>query len=354
MSNVKAELRRNPVSGTSVIIAVGREKSLEKLRRAVPRDWSGFNPKFVSGEECPFCVGHEGMTPPEIKTYRKSGSAPDGPGWTVRVVQNTGPALDQSFPGVMIEESQVGQFLVTEGFGYHYVVIETPSHVSHIADYEPQNAHDVVHMWRDMTNMITSDRNVKSVAIFQNYGPLAGASQPHCHSQVIGLPVIPPRIRNELRGAQRFFETNRECFYCREIHDELNMAERVVETSENFLAWCPYTSKTPFQVVISPIDHQSYFANLSTHTAADRLTEFSRVLQRVMKRIKVTLNDPDYSLYIHSAPSNQPEMTHYHWHCQIEPVTTAIMAGFEKGFGMFLNPRSPESAAGDLRSAIIV
>jgi UDPglucose--hexose-1-phosphate uridylyltransferase len=293
------------------------------------------------------------MTPPEVKAYREPNSQPNQSGWTLRVVPNIGPAVDQSFPGVMLEERQVGQFLATEGFGYHYVVVETTAHVAHMADIGRSNVYDIVHMWRDMTNMITGDRNVRYVAIFQNYGPLAGASQPHCHSQIIGLPVIPTRIRNELRGSERFFDENKDCFYCREIHDDLRMASRIVQKSDNFVAWCPYTSKTPYQVVISPLEHQSYFANISTHTTADRLTEFASLLQDVLKRVKVTLNDPDYNLYIHTAPSNQPEMPHYHWHCQIEPITTAIMAGCEKGFGLYLNPRSPESAASDLRAAVI-
>ncbi len=222
-----------------------------------------------------------------------------------------------------------------------------------MAEVKKENIHDVIQMWRDMTNTVIGDRNVRYVSIFQNYGPLAGASQPHCHSQIIGLPVIPTRVRNELHGAERFYKENMECFYCREIHDELLMKLRIVDASDNFLAWCPYTSKTPYQVVITPRYHQSYFANISTHTAADRLTEFSDLLQRVLKRIKTTLNDPDYNLYVHTAPANQPDMDHYHWHCQIEPITTAIMAGCEKGFGLYLNPRSPESAAADLRAAVI-
>ncbi len=354
MSNVSAELRRNPVSGTVVINATGREKSLEKLRRVNPRDWANFNQKIVSGEGCPFCVGHENMTPPEVKSYRAEGTTINSPGWTVRVVPNLGPALDQSFPGVMLEERAVGQFMVTEGFGYHYVVIETTKHVDHMADAAQGCVRDVVHMWRDMTNMVTGDRNVKYVAIFQNYGPQAGASQPHDHSQIIGLPVIPTRIRYQLRGAEAFFKENQACFYCGEIRDELRLTSRIVEVTQNFIAYCPYISKTPYQVIISPREHQSYFANISTHSAADRLTEFADLLQNVLKRIKITLNDPDYNLYVHTAPATQPEMLHYHWHVQIEPVTTAIMAGFEKGFGVYLNPRSPESSATDLRAAVIV
>ena len=36
---------------------------------------------------CPFCEGHESETPPEVYALR-DGSAPNGPGWQVRVVPN--------------------------------------------------------------------------------------------------------------------------------------------------------------------------------------------------------------------------------------------------------------------------
>lgn len=353
MKNGSAQLRRNPISGSTAIIAAGREKSLEQLRRKTPRSWEGFNPEMVSGEKCPFCPGHEFMTPPEVKVYRSNNSIPDREGWTVRTVTNKMPAVEPIFPGVMIEEQQVGRYMVTEGFGYHFVVIETTDHVSHPANYNPIRFRNIVQMWRDMTNMSTGDRNVRYVCIFQNFGPLAGASQPHCHSQIIGISALPPRIRNELWGADRDYEKNKECFYCSEIQWELRMNERIVEKSDNFVAWCPFLSKTPYQVMISPIVHQSYFANISTYSSADRLAEFANLVQRILVRIKVALNDPDYNLYIHTSPANQPEMDHYHWHCQIEPVTMAIQAGFEKGFGMYINPRSPESAAEDLRATVV-
>jgi len=348
-----AELRRNPVSGSVVLIATGRERKTEQLRRTSDRMWT-CRPEFVSGEKCPFCIGHENSTPPEVKSYREKGTKPNEPGWWVRVVPNLGPAVDQSFPGTLLEEKLAGPFLVTEGFGYHYVIIETTEHVASMATVERRNFREVLNMWRDMTLMVAADRNVKYVFIFENYGPLAGASQPHCHSQLIALPVIPTRIRNELHGAEKYYEANKCCFFCQEIDWEVRMEARIIQQSENFVAWCPYTSKTPYQIVISPRVHQSYFANISTHASADFLTEFAELTQDVLKRIRIVLNDPDYNMYFHTAPANQPEMVSFHWHCQIEPVTTAIIAGFEKGSGVYINPRSPESAADDLRNTVIV
>jgi UDPglucose--hexose-1-phosphate uridylyltransferase len=40
----------------------------------------------TSSSRCPFCPGHEEMTPPEIAAFR------EGDGWTVRVVPNKFPA----------------------------------------------------------------------------------------------------------------------------------------------------------------------------------------------------------------------------------------------------------------------
>jgi UDPglucose--hexose-1-phosphate uridylyltransferase len=37
-------------------------------------------------KECPFCPGHEAMTPPETFSIRPDASKPDQPGWLVRVL----------------------------------------------------------------------------------------------------------------------------------------------------------------------------------------------------------------------------------------------------------------------------
>src|SRR5438128_12042769 len=41
--------------------------------------------------DCPFCPGSESRTPPEIVAFRNEDSAPDGPGWSVRVVPELDP-----------------------------------------------------------------------------------------------------------------------------------------------------------------------------------------------------------------------------------------------------------------------
>ena len=61
------EIRVDPLSGLRTIVAPGRAD-----RDADPRD--------------PFAEGNESLTPPELYAVRPGGSAPDTPGWRVRVV----------------------------------------------------------------------------------------------------------------------------------------------------------------------------------------------------------------------------------------------------------------------------
>lgn len=137
-----------------------------------------------------------------------------------------------------------------------------------------------------MTLAVGSNRNIHCIFLFKNYGPLAGDSQPHPHSQLVALPTLPARIYHELAGARHYYEQNRSCFYCDKRDWELRTEERLIEVTGNFMTWCPFTSRTPYQVVVGPRFHQSYFANISTHPqGADLLTEFALLLQKTLKRI---------------------------------------------------------------------
>ena len=350
------ELRRNPITGVSVVIAPEREKPLEKLRRAIAREWPThkFNSQLVSGENCPFDEGREGKTPPEFRAYRTTGTKANKPGWWVRAIPNLYPAFDHLVPSEFLEAKKSGPFMVKGAYGLHYVVVESPLHNESLATIPLGQVREVLHMWRDLTHMTSGVRNIIYVLIFENYGPLAGASQPHPHSQLVGSSDVPPKINTEFRGAERYLEEQGRCFYCEEKDWELAEGVRIIEETEHFFAWCPYTSETPYKIEIAPKSHQSYFANISCYTPpTDALSEFAGLLQRTLKRQKVVLNDPDYSQYVHTGPTDQPEMLAYHWHFHIEPITEAIQAGLEKGAGVFINPRSPESAAADLRNANI-
>ena len=121
------ELRKDPIIGRWIIIATDRAKR--------PSDFISKSEERLAGF-CPFCIGNEGKTPPEVLAYRKEGTLPDTPGWSVRVVPNKFPAL-QIEGG--LNKQGVGLYDRMNGVGAHEVIIETPDHDLSLADLSPKN-----------------------------------------------------------------------------------------------------------------------------------------------------------------------------------------------------------------------
>src|SRR5438552_4070059 len=75
------ELRQDPVTRQWVVVAPGRARRPGASARAELD-----RPTEDELLSCPFCEGHEELTPPETFAIRPDGGAPDTPGWMVRVV----------------------------------------------------------------------------------------------------------------------------------------------------------------------------------------------------------------------------------------------------------------------------
>ena len=80
-----SELRKDPVTGRWVIISTERRKR--------PTDFRLESVLIAPDPSCPFCEGHEQMTPHELLAVRHNGSRPNMPGWNLRVVPNQFPVL---------------------------------------------------------------------------------------------------------------------------------------------------------------------------------------------------------------------------------------------------------------------
>ena len=79
------EIRKDYATSTWVVFSAARSQRPGAFR----------NPKDATPKEtCPFCEGHEAMTPPEVLAYRDGGK-PNGPGWSIRCVPNKFPALER-------------------------------------------------------------------------------------------------------------------------------------------------------------------------------------------------------------------------------------------------------------------
>ncbi len=327
-----SELRRDPI--------IGRWNIIEADDPAGPEAFE-VETHANSGGKCPFCFGNEGMTPPEIYVVRPPGGAANGPGWSLRVVANKFPALKIEGD---LDRQGMGVYDWCNGVGAHEVIVETPDHNRQMADLSIAELTEVVKAFKARSLDLRGDKRLKYTLIFKNFGLSAGASLEHTHSQLIALPIVPKRVQEELRGAERYFEFRERCPYCDMLRHELQEHERVICENRSFVAICPFMSSFPFELWVLPKEHGADFAQLAPEPAGD----FARILKETLLRLRTALRDPSYNFIIHSAPIERQAREEYHWHLELIPKLTKI-AGFEWGTGFYINPTSPEQAATLLR-----
>src|SRR5439155_5532040 len=159
------ELRKDPVVGRWVII------STERSRRP-----TSFVPVTHEKKKhfCPFCAGNEDRTPPEVFAYRPGGGAPNGPGWSVRVVPNKFPALQ--IEGTLDRRGE-GLYDKMNGIGAHEVVIETAEHDKDFADLPVEHIEQILNAYRERAMDLHRDRRLRYVRILKHHGTVAGT--PH-------------------------------------------------------------------------------------------------------------------------------------------------------------------------------
>jgi len=333
------ELRKDPIIDNWVII------STERGRR--PLDYT-IKTEGKKKDSCVFCEGNEGETPPEVFAFRKKGTTENKPGWKVRVIPNKYPALQMEEKGIIVEEA--GMLKKMDGSGVHEVIIETPYHQKDFDDLSVDNIVLILKTYRERYLYLSKDKRIKYILIFKNYGIDGGASLEHPHSQLIATPIIPQRIKEELKGAKEYFDLNGRCIFCDYIKQEIESKDRLIRETEKFVVISPFAARFPFEIWILPKYHSAYYEKIND----DDILSLARIMKETLFKIKKKLNNPSYNFVIHTAPSKEFSAREqdldkkYHWHIEIIPRLTKI-AGFEWGTGFYINTTSPEEAARILR-----
>jgi UDPglucose--hexose-1-phosphate uridylyltransferase len=298
------ELRRNPVSGKLVIVAPARAH----------RPAGESRPDDVA-PRCPFCAGNEGLTPPEVDAVRPTGSAPDSPGWTIRVVPNKFPALE----------------------GRHEVIVHSPDHAAELEDLDDGRLGEVLAMWqRRIAAQFGS--GAAAVTLIGNLGHGSGASLEHPHEQVFATPVVPSLLLDEVLEMERHRSRYGSCVVCEQLEsagDRLVLEGRVT-------AWVPEASRFNGELWLAPIEHEADFRETD-------VTSLAPALRRVLRAVKTAVAGAPVNFWLHTAPAELRGP--FHWHLEIAPRTSTL-AGFELGSDIAVVTRDPAAAAAEYRAAL--
>lgn len=326
------ELRKDPISGTWVIIASERSKR--------PNDFAGPNEKQKGGF-CPFCYGNEDKTPPEVLAYRTPGLEANRSGWSVRVVPNKFAAV-QTEGELNPQTNNLCQTM--NAIGAHEVVIESPDHNASLGSLPVAQAERVVRALCERYRAIAHDSRIQYIQIFKNSGGVAGASLEHSHWQIIAIPLVPEAVEREIANSREHYAVHRKCLFCDLLSQELEDNRRIVDQGEDFFIFCPYASRFPYELWIAPRNHLSNFGEMGER----ELAGLARAVKLAAGKLETAFNNPPYNIVLHTVPVQKGPELYYHWHLEILPRLT-ITAGFEWGTGYFINPTSPEMAAQVLR-----
>ncbi|MEZ5420827.1 MAG: hypothetical protein R2708_26280 [Vicinamibacterales bacterium] len=197
-----SEWRSDPVTGNWTLVA----DDLPLARRDFVLDGGG-RPLDVP---CPLCEGREAAAGHEILAVRH-GSAPDGPGWQLRVVPNRVPALRVE---AGTADAHDGLLTHRPGLGAHEVVIESPHHDRSWFAMTADELALVLGAWRGRMSDLRHDSRLKAAVAFKNHGAEAAARLVHPHSQVIAMPLVPPALVRELEAARRHHTATGGCLFC--------------------------------------------------------------------------------------------------------------------------------------------
>ena len=107
---------------------------------------------------------------------------------------------------------------------------------------------------------------------------LPGASLEHSHSQLIALPIVPKRVREELDGAKHYFREKERCIFCDIIRQETEAGVRVICENDQFISLRPTRRAFPFELWLLPKQHGSSFENSQSSVYASSRQDAQRQL----------------------------------------------------------------------------
>ncbi len=295
---------------------------------------------------CPLCPGQEALSPQTIYRHPEATG-----GWKVRVTPHPRPLYRIEGDA---ERRAEGMYDRMRDLGAHEIVIEHPDHQMRLSHQADEDFAQVMRAYVSRVRDLKKDPRFRFVTIFRNQGGAAGQDFGHPHSQITATPFIPRRVGYELRSSKRYFEQKERCLFCDIVRQELTQQVRLVEWDDQFVAFCPFASRVPYETWVLPISHN--FAFEEDLSGWERQLRLARFLKSVLRRLESLA--PAYHLVLHTSPNLYAKFEKigvwetvaedYHWHLEILPVLQEKSKSYVLK-EVYYNSLPPEVAAEQLR-----
>lgn len=293
--------------------------------------------------QCPLCPSRDGAQT----------EVPDTD-YDVVVFENRFPSLSTS-AGVVFDPDPAADwpFDRSPGIGRCEVVCFTSDHHRSFSGLSPAQVQTVMDAWVDRTAALSAIDGVELVFPFENRGEEIGVTLSHPHGQIYGYPFVPRRARRRLESARAHRDETGECLFCDILVAEEKAGDRIVASSEHWVAYVPWAARWPYEAAVYPRRH---VPDLPALTAAEQ-ADFGPLYLDVLGRFDALFDgNTPYIAGWHQAPVHDSRDL-AHLSLQIFTIRRApgklkYLAGSESAMGVFINDITPEQAAARLREAL--
>ena len=326
------EFRKDIVSGDWVLISTDIQKKPVFFKKA--------ESKPLPKSKCPFDDIRKSKQEKVLLWMPKPGRK-NLKDWWIQIFPNKYPVVASSRICPPLEKCGIHEKKI--GVGFQEVIV-TRSHEKHFGLMSKNEIELVIEAYQSRFQALSAEPCVDYILIIHNHGSRSGATVPHPHSQIFAIPIIPPDVKRSLEGSRKYFHENKKCVHCAILKDELKEKERVIYQNKHFVVLAPYASRVAYEVRIFPKLHESRFEAIDQAQRNDLADALKIIFSKIFKKLK----NPDYNMFIHTAPPKERHAEHYHWHLEILP-RIATWGGLELGAGIDVVKISPEETAKLLR-----
>jgi UDPglucose--hexose-1-phosphate uridylyltransferase len=302
-------------------------------------------------EQCHFCL-NDAQSPQVISTL----PGLEGNPWSARAVVHPHPLY--RIEGEPVRRGD-GIYDRMGSVGAHEVLLENPRHDGHIWNASDAEVEQFLRLSALRIHDLKKDSRFKYISIFKNHGRAAGQEFAHPTSQLTATTFVPRRVLYELRASRDYFDNKERCVFCDILAQEERQAQRLLETRGDYVAFCPYAPRVPYETWIMPRNHEASFERTGTSRPSG-VPDLASLLRRTLRRIR-TLTE-SFHLVLHTSPNSHHRSEtlgfwktleeDYHWHIEILPIVDAKAKSYTFK-EVYYSPVTSETAVKRLREAKI-
>jgi UDPglucose--hexose-1-phosphate uridylyltransferase len=262
--------------------------------------------------------------------------------------ENDFGALVASTPPFASAES--GLLLEQSERGICRVVCFSPRHDLTLPRMEVAAIRQVVDAWVEEYRALGTIPWVAYATIFENRGPMMGASNPHPHCQIWATEHVPHQAAIEQSSLATYRAERQSCMLCDYIALEKRLAQRVVCANDSFVAIVPFWAVWPFEALIAATRHVDALSSLND----DECYALADILKQLTTRYDNLFAAPfPYSMGFHQSIHGDDGDAHLHAHVYPPLLRSAAVRKFMVGFELLGAPQrdfTPEDAAAQLQA----